>query len=232
MESPADLPEGGDITEWYGQIHAWRALAQLKAEVAIPALLNTLQQIDEDDDEWYGEDAFEVFPMLGPAAICPLGEYLANVNHGTWARVAASASLEKLAKAHPQAREACVEAIVPALRMYAENDEALNGSMISDLEGMNAALDHMDLIEAAFNSGNADAFINGDLEDLQIRVGLKTKRSQPRQGFRLFAPSPMPVSDGLPVIKKSVKKEKNKRKQEKNRASATERKNEAHWELA
>jgi hypothetical protein len=215
MESPADLPEGGDLTEWYGQIHAWRALAQLKAEEAIPALLNTLQSIDEYGDDWFGEDSFEVFPMLGPAAIRPLGEYLANVNHGTWARVAASASLEKMAEAHPQARAACVEAVVAALRMYVEKDEALNGSMISDLEGMNAALDHMDLIEAAFNSGNANAFINGDLEDIQIRLGLKTERSQPRQGFGLFAPSPMPVSDGLPVIKKSVKKEKNKRKQEK-----------------
>jgi hypothetical protein len=27
MEKPDDIPEDEDITEWYGQIHAWRALA-------------------------------------------------------------------------------------------------------------------------------------------------------------------------------------------------------------
>lgn len=43
MESPDDLEEDEDLTEWYGQIHAWRALAQLKAEEAIPALLDSLQ---------------------------------------------------------------------------------------------------------------------------------------------------------------------------------------------
>ena len=32
MESPADLSEDGDLTEWYGQIYVWRALAQLKAK--------------------------------------------------------------------------------------------------------------------------------------------------------------------------------------------------------
>ncbi|MCL4531315.1 MAG: DUF1186 family protein [Chloroflexi bacterium] len=215
MERPADLPEGGDLTEWYGQIHAWRALAQLKAEEAIPALLNNLQEIDEYNDDWYGEDAFEVFPMIGPAAVHPLAEYLADSRHGTWARVAASASLEKMAEAHPEVREACAEAIVHALRMYKANNEALNGCMISDLEEMGAALEHLDLIEEAFKSGNVDEEVDGDFEDLQIRLGLKHERSKPRQHSSLFDESPMPFNNNLPDIKKLAKKEKNKRKQEK-----------------
>ena len=69
MESPADLSEDGDLTEWYGQSYAWRALAQLKAKEAIPALLSILQEIDEYQDDWYGDESFEVFPMIGSAAI-------------------------------------------------------------------------------------------------------------------------------------------------------------------
>ena len=65
MKKPDDLPEDSDITEWYGQIYAWRALAQLKAEEAIPALLSILQEIDVYMDDWYGEESFKVFPMIG-----------------------------------------------------------------------------------------------------------------------------------------------------------------------
>jgi len=219
MESPADLSEEDEeITEWYGQIHAWRALAQLKAEEAIPALLSILQEIDKYGDDWYGEESFKVFPMIGPVAIRPLAEYLADTKHGTWARVAASASLEKMAKTHPETKAECVSAIVTALGKYQDNNEALNGSMISDLKQMDAAREHLDLIEQAFKSGNVDEFVDGDFEDLQIELGLKEKRSKPRLNPIFFKGDQMVVDKSHPFIQnemKNIKKDKNKRKQEK-----------------
>jgi hypothetical protein len=216
MEKPDDIAKDEDLTEWYGQIHTWRALAQLKAEAAIPALLNILQEIDEYDDDWYGEDSFEVFPMIGPAAIRPLAEYLADTKHGIWARVAASASLEKMAKAHPESKEECVTAIVSVLQSYKANDESLNGSMISDLMEMNAAREHLGLIEEAFKADRVDSFIDGDLEDIQIRLGVIEKRTQPRPRPIWFDKPKHVFTDGnIPNVKKSDKKEKNKRKQEK-----------------
>jgi hypothetical protein len=216
MEKPDDIAKDEDLTEWYSQIHTWRALAQLKAEAAIPALLNILQEIDEYDDDWYGEDSFEVFPMIGPAAIRPLAEYLADTKHGIWARVAASASLEKMAKAHPESKEECVTAIVSVLQSYKANDESLNGSMISDLMEMNAAREHLGLIEEAFKADRVDSFIDGDLEDIQIRLGVIEKRTQPRPRPIWFDKPKHVFTDGnIPNVKKSDKKEKNKRKQEK-----------------
>lgn len=219
MESPADLSEEDEeITEWYGQIHAWRALAQLKAEEAIPALLNILQEIDEYGDDWYGEESFEVFPMIGPAAIGPLAEYLADIKHGTWARVAAGASLEKMVKEHPETKAECVAAIITSLRNYKDNDESLNGFLISDLEQMSAAREHLDLIEEAFNSGNVDESIVGDFEDIQIKLGLRKKRSKPRLNPFFFKGDRIVVDKSHPIIQneiKNIKKEKNKRKQEK-----------------
>jgi hypothetical protein len=215
MEKPEDLPEDEDLIEWYGQIYAWRTLAQLKAEEAIPALLNTLQEIDEHQDDWYGEDSFKVFPMIGPAAIHPLAEYLADTKHGTWARVAASSSLENMAKAHPETKEECVTAIVSTLQKYKDNDESLNGSMISALMEMNAAREHLGLIEEAFKANRVDTFIDGDLEDIQIRLGVIEKRRKPRSHPILFKDDRIFVDNNHPIIKKAVKKEKNKRKQEK-----------------
>jgi hypothetical protein len=216
MESPDDLPKDGDLPEWYGQIYAWRVLAQLKAEEAIPALLNNLQEIDEYDDDWYGEESLEVFPMIGPAAIRPLAEYLDDTEHETWARVAASASLEKMAQAHPETKEACVTAIVSTLQKYKENDESLNGSMISDLMEMGVAREHLGLIEEAFKAKSVDEFINGDFEDIQIELGLIEKRTTPSLRLKWFDDSNQVfTSSNVPNSKKSAKKEKNKRKQEK-----------------
>jgi hypothetical protein len=215
MEKPDNIPEDEDLTEWYAQIYAWRALAQLKAEEAIPALLNILQEIDEFGDDWYGEESFEVFPMIGPAAIPPLAEYLADTKHGTWARVAASASLQKMVEAHPETKEECAAAIVAALLGYKDNHEALNGSMISDLVQMNAAGEYIGLIEEAFKSGNVDEAVDGDFEDIQVKLGLIEKRKTPRPRPLWFNDDQVFGSDNLPAIKKSVKKEKNKRKQEK-----------------
>jgi hypothetical protein len=219
MESPSDLSEEDDeITEWYGQIHAWRTLAQLKAEEAIPALLSILQEIDDYMDDWYGEDSFKVFPMIGPAAIHLLAEYLSDTKHGTWARVAASASLEKMVKEHPETKEECAVAIVAALQIYKDNDESLNGSLISDLVQMGAAREHLDLIEEAFKSGNVDESVDGDFEDTQIKLGLREKRSKPRLNPFFFKGDRIVVDKSHPIIQKEIKKiqkEKNKHKQEK-----------------
>ena len=218
MERPADLPEDGDLTEWYGQIHAWRVLAQLKAEEAIPALLNTLQEIDDYQDDWYGEDSFLVFPMIGLAAIRPLAEYLADIKHGTWARVAASSSLEKMAEAHPETKEECVTAIVSALQSYKDNDESLNGSLISDLMEMNIAREHIGLIEKAFKADRVDEFIDGDFEDIQVRLGLIEKRAKPRPRPIWFdEPNRVFTESNAPKVKASNKKEKKSRKRHRKR---------------
>jgi hypothetical protein len=58
-------------------------------------------------DDWYGEDCFKVFPMIGPAAIDLLVEYLADTTHAIWARGAASKTLQKMAQAHPETKAEC-----------------------------------------------------------------------------------------------------------------------------
>jgi hypothetical protein len=123
-----------------------------------------------------------------------------------------------MVETHPETKAECVSAIVSALGKYKDNDEALNGSMISDLKQMGAAQEHLDLIEQAFKSGNVDEFVDGDFEDLQIELGLKEKRSKPHSNPFFFKGDRMVVDKSHPFIQnemKNIKKDKNKRKQEK-----------------
>src|SRR5262249_12935727 len=155
--------------------HAWRALGQLKAVEAVPAILGILHQVDDEDDDWIWEDAGEVFALIGPAAIDQVAEYLQEDTNGLYARVAAADSLRAIGKAHPAARDECAKALASVLEHYTENDEGLNGFIIYDLVELNA-VEHLDLIERAFRSETVDEMILGDFEDVQVRLGLLEER--------------------------------------------------------
>jgi HEAT repeat protein len=218
LEPPEDLPEGEDLPAWYAQIHAWRALGQLKAEEAIPTLLGILHQIDYEDDDWLSSDVHLVFGMIGPAAIEPLKKYLADEDSPMYARTAASSSLAEIGIRHPEEREQCIEGLTAVLEKYETNDEGLNGFLIGDLVDMKA-VETIELIKKAFEADAVDEMVNGDVEDVQIEMGLLEKRLTPERPLRMSAFAPNPEFDELitpaPKAGKAVKKEKNKRKQEK-----------------
>lgn len=216
LQPPDDLPDDEDLPDWYGQIHAWRALGQLKAEEAIPALLGILHQIDDDEDDWLSSDAHTVFGMIGSAAIEPLADYLADEFNPMYARSVAGSALAEIGKLQPESREHCILGIAAVLEKYETNDEALNGFLIGDLVDLKA-VEQIDLIKRAFEAGAVDEFINGDVEDVQVEMGLLEKRLTPARPWQIsrFAPD---AEDFTVAPKKShheEKKQKNKRKQEK-----------------
>ncbi len=216
MEAPDDLPDGEDLPEWYAQIHAWRALAQLKAEEAIPVILGMFHEIDDEDNDWIEGDVDGIFALIGPSAISPLAEYLADDTHGAYARTTASESLRSIATTYPETRGECLKHIVAVLEKYEHNDEGLNGFVIHNLVQLQA-VEHIALIEKAFASNHVDEFIMGDFEDVQIELGLIEERVTPRRRMSLL--DNLPRADEVAAFERKVQKEKakekNKRKQEK-----------------
>jgi len=214
-----EAPEGvEELPEWYAQIHAWRALAQLKAEQAIPALVSILHQVDDFDDDWTGEELIDVFAMIGPAAIPSLADYLANPENKTYARGAAAGALPEIVEGHPEAREECVAALAKALELFEQNDETINAFIICELVDLRA-VEHVELMEKAFKADKVEEVVCGDFEDIQIDLGLLAERKTPprypsfkpdiirRQEESLFSPRAAST--------KKAKQEKAKRKQEK-----------------
>ena len=191
----------------WGPIHTWYALGQLRAESAVEPLLTTLHHIDDDDDEWAMEEMPEVFAQIGPAAIPALAAFVANSQIGSDTTSTAGHGLSRIAEQFPERRVECVAALMDRLERFAENDGVLNALLISDLVELRA-IEALPLIARAFASGPVDEMVRGDWEDIQIELGLKTERDQPRKLIwrdRLVSPglrpeqveAPRPIPDDI-----------------------------------
>ncbi len=199
----------------YAQVHAWRALTQLDAQEAIPAFLDLLYLIDEEDNAYVSEEIPVMLGRLGKAAAGPCRAYLASDAHGLFARVAAAHALAEIGQQHPEARDACVRALASVLEAYENNDEVLNGFLISYLVDLRA-IEHIDLIRRAFDADRVDLMVMGDFEDVQIELGLLDERQPPsplRPDMLTFVSENIPDKRLAPSRHDREKKEKARRKQ-------------------
>jgi len=176
-----NMADSNSLQVW-APIHAWRALGQLRAESAVEPLLGLLHRIDDDQDDWVGEEIPEVMGMIGPAAIPALEAYLADSSHGLWARVAASASLSEIGLRHPSSRAECVAALTRQLERYEENDEVINADVIAALIKLKA-VEAAPVMERAFAARRVDNSVSGDWEDVQIEMGLRQTRETPQPNY-------------------------------------------------
>jgi hypothetical protein len=165
--------------EVWAPIHAWRALGQLRAEAAVKPLTGLLHRIDDDDDDWVGEELPEVYGMIGPAAIPTLAAYLADTSHPLYARIAAAHSFAEIGVNHPDSRADCVAALTAQLERFAENDPTLNAFLVSYLMDLKA-VESAPVMERAFAAGQVELPVAGDWEDVQIELGLRQKRETPK----------------------------------------------------
>ena len=62
----------------YGQVHAWRTLAQLKSADAVPALLELFTHVDDNYGDWIQNEVPDALGMIGLPALKPCVEFLKN----------------------------------------------------------------------------------------------------------------------------------------------------------
>lgn len=220
-----------DNPEVWAPLHAWRTLAQLRAEEAIEPLISILHRIDEDDDEWLQEESPIVFGMIGIAALPALKTFLSDKDNGESARSAAAGGIEKIAKNFPASRAYCVAALTEQLSRFREEDPELNALIISYMIDMKA-VEALPLIKQAFDEDRVEEWVNGDLEEVEIELGVREERETPAENWlgerfglaelvdALLASDREPGGDWntpYPVIKtgKEKSKTRNKRKQAK-----------------
>ena len=199
---PADSVEGPAL---WAPVHAWRALAQLRALRAIAPLLKMLDRLDEADDDWYMEEFPDVFALIGPESVSPLAAYLADPSHRLYPRIAVANGLARVAKRHTETRDRAAAALTEQLLRCRENDPSLNGSLVSyllDLKAVKSA----GAIERAYAAGCVDEEIVGGWEKARRELGLAgpapPRRPQPAP------PAPVPIGRGPSKPKKPAKPKK------------------------
>ncbi len=179
MATDYQLHDGsGDSPVVWAPIHAWRALTQLRAEEAIVPLIELFRRTDDVMDDWVSSDLPKELARFGAVALDPLTAYLSEAEHGEWARVAAAKAISLMGREHPETRADCIARLSAQLDRFAEQSETLNAFLISPLMDLRA-VEAMVVIERAFASGRVDESVAGDVEDVQIEFGLKTKREHP-----------------------------------------------------
>ena len=198
----------GNVAEVYAPIHAWRALGQLKAEQAIPHLIDLIIWNEEGDMDWIMEEIPDVMGMIGPVCIPLLEENLLNLLKLEWAPITIAHCLAEVGQQHQQSRAACVKALEAGLENYATNDENVNGFLISYLADLKA-VKSVSLVEQAFQADAVDLSVQGDFEDFQIEVGLLEKRLTPPPRYQ-WAPDPLAVWE----TDKNARREEGRRQRE------------------
>ena len=201
--------EDGEDPAIYRNIHAYRALGQLHAAEALPALIEIFRWVDEYNDDWTAEDLPEAIGLIGPAAVPLLSDYIANNEHGLWARAAAVASLTEITKTFPEAAPDSAAALTRTLSRYEENDPKINAELIYGLAELRQPETYT-LVEQAYRAKRVDLSMYNDWEDFQVQVGLLEKRTKDEWGLPIQQAQPMKR-----LTNSTAKKEKAKRKQEK-----------------
>jgi len=185
-----------DTLDVWAPVHAWRALGQLRAEAAIEPLLSQLRRVDEENDDWTGEELPRVFAQIGPPAIPALAAYLADPTRGEFARAAAASSLEEIGKACPDSTPTCADILSRQLERFSANSPTINGLLVASLLHL-GAIEAAPIMERAFVAQAVDLSVVGDWEDVQIRLGLGARRDTLHGNHGPAAPE-LPVGMAAP----------------------------------
>ncbi|HEO71790.1 MAG TPA: DUF1186 domain-containing protein [Candidatus Hydrogenedentes bacterium] len=221
-----------DSDEVWAPLHAWRALGQLRAEEAVVPLVHLLRLVDEEGDDWAGEDLPEAISEIGAPAVPVLSACLQDRARGLWARVAASAGLAKVGQKHPGSRDTCVASLTAQLERFSEEPEELNVFLVSALMDLDA-VEAAPVMERAFAADAVDLSIHGDWEEVQIEMGLLDERltPPPEAGWLIpkmlgehrthklvsTAPKPAPPPSGGKKKAKKAKRKHQKASRKRNR---------------
>jgi hypothetical protein len=165
------LPEGDAC---WASVHAWRALAQLRACEAVEPMLNMLAALNELGDDWTVEEFPSVFGLIGASAAGPLSAYLANPQNGENPRITTARGLCEIGLKHADSRSAVVEILRRELARGGENSPVLNGFVVAYLIKLGAR-EAADTIERAFADGRVDPFITGDWNRVRRDLGITDK---------------------------------------------------------
>ena len=184
--------------EVWAPVHAWRTLGQLRAEQASEPLLALFDFINDFGDDWAMSELPTVYAMIGTRAIPVLSKYVSDNAAYTESCISAIECIDEIGKTHADAKSECIQALRAQLRLYNFNPPTVNGFLISGLVHLKA-VNQLPLIRKAFNRKRVDLSVVGDLEEVEILFGVRTRRITQVPGFFVKESDPPSISENTNV---------------------------------
>ncbi len=128
-------------------------------------------------DDAAGVELPIVLGMIGPETIGPLTEFLDDRTHDNHARGMALDALEEVVKRNPSSRDSVVRIITDYLEQPDPDALFFNGWAVSTLISLEAR-ESVETLRRLYRSGKVDDIVCGDLEEVEIGLGLRERRSQ------------------------------------------------------
>jgi hypothetical protein len=169
--------EGAD---YWVPLHSWRALLHLMP-AGLPELIGIFDVVAEDD--WAHDEIPLVVAAAGEAALDPLLDYVLDKRNDEFAIPLALQCLVEIGNRHRKLRKPVIERLVYGLKHTAVRDYGLRGLIVAELVSLRA-VEAMPAIRAAFAEDQVDWTVSGDLEDVELGMGLRTKRDTPRPSYK------------------------------------------------
>lgn len=173
----------GESNEVWVPLHAWRTLGQLGNPRAIGPMIGMFNSLCDDD--WALEELPRAVAMIGRDAIGPLTDFMGDSSNKEFARAMAVSALEGIAVRDPSAREKVVTIVTDYLEAPDVTTTGFNGSAVDTLITLKAQ-ESIDTLRRLYASGNVDIFACGDIEEVEIELGLRTQRSTPPPNLSNF----------------------------------------------
>ncbi|MBL4781504.1 MAG: UPF0149 family protein [Porticoccaceae bacterium] len=170
----------GDSLDVWVPLHAWRTLGQLRSEQAVIPLIELFEELVEDD--WALHELPTVMGMIGQAAIEPLGRYINQRSYDEFARATAMAGLSEIVKQNPRLRSKVLKHYRHYIQRADNSESTINGLLISyllDIDAKELIAEVRDL----FSRQCVDITCAGDIEDVEMALGLRLERSTPKPVF-------------------------------------------------
>ncbi|HYH82978.1 MAG TPA: hypothetical protein VEX86_24500 [Longimicrobium sp.] len=146
-----EVVDGLDSSAYFGPLHAWRALAELRPPGAAEALVELYHAYPYDEDVL--DELPECVAAIGPD-VAPL--LIRAASDGGWttdSRSVAVRTMEVLARRHPETREELRAPLGSLFDGYVDNDPELNAALVYGLVAT-GAVEHRPAIEAALALGH------------------------------------------------------------------------------
>jgi hypothetical protein len=130
--------------------------------------------------------------MPGEPAIEPLADFLNDPRHREFAKVIALDSLAEIARHQPDCRERIIQCYRDYMSTPDESAVTLNGLLIGRLLDLRAA-EAIDGIRQLFARDCVDITCAGDLEDVEIELGLRQTSITPRPDYTKLCGVNLPI---------------------------------------